>query len=663
MPSTSSGRRRPRLATAARRAPRRKKATRTREATRTRRTARLRVASPLDSVRGSETRRSRAFPARWLWRSTAWCCAIARRRSKTTRAAARCVRSCWGGRSHHSRRPYISDALFRGVCKSENTYVSIAAFKILDLLHTRARRARRYSASAAALLDGGAVGDGGVAQDGDDARADVHAVLLVDEILDAGGVGDGAVLPDARVLVDDGVGDDGALADAHGHAALGDHLRLLLVRLVVVGADDHGVLDRAPLANLRAQAHDGVLHRAVGERAAVRDDGVLDVALLDLRGGQEAGGGVDGRARVVKLKLRRVLGQVQVRLEKRLDRPDVLPVVVEQVRLHLEPVRGSLGNDLAAEVVVLGVILVQEVHERVLLEHVDAHGGNVRVRRRGFGVQAEHGGVHLHRLEGVARGLLGKLDDAAGVVDLHQAEVRGALIVHGQAADGDVRVHLPVAVDKRHVVHAVQVVAGEDDNVLHVLVLDVLKQPAVLAHGVRGALEPLLAAEAGGLRRREHLHEAVAAVHDAVAEVVRAREVAVERHRVELRQDVHLADARVEAVGHGHVDEAVRAADGHRGLGTLLGEGVEAGARTAAEDHRGDGLGVGDGGGGLRLLHGHARGLDGAGHHRAGRGDARGAELGAREEVLAAHGGAAARGRALREHGGGHVLGGWVVCV
>merc|ERR1719253_652679 len=35
---------------------------------------------------------------------------------------------------------------------------------------------------------------------------------------------------------------------------------------------------------------------------------------------------------------------------------------------------------------------------------------------------------------------------------------------------------------------------------------------------------------------------------------------------------------------------------------------------------------------------------------------ARGAELGALEEVLAAHGGAAARGRALREHGGGHVL-------
>ena len=181
--------------------------------------------------------------------------------------------------------------------------------------------------------DGGAVGDGGVAQDGDDARADVHAVLLVDEVLDAGGVGDGAVLPDARVLVDDGVGDDGALADAHRYAALGDHLRLLLVRLVVVGADEHGVLDRAPLANLRVQAHDGVLHRAVGERAAVRDDGVLDVALLDLRGGEEAGRGVDGRARVVKLKLGRVLGEVQVRLEKRLDRPDVLPVVVEKVRL------------------------------------------------------------------------------------------------------------------------------------------------------------------------------------------------------------------------------------------------------------------------------------------------------------------------------------------
>ena len=64
--------------------------------------------------------------------------------------------------------------------------------------------ARRLS-SRDVFLDGGAVRDGGVAEDGDDPGADVHAVLLVLEILHARGVGDGAVLADARVLVDDSI--------------------------------------------------------------------------------------------------------------------------------------------------------------------------------------------------------------------------------------------------------------------------------------------------------------------------------------------------------------------------------------------------------------------------------------------------------------------------
>ena len=64
----------------------------------------------------------------------------------------------------------------------------------------------------------------------------------------------------------------------------------------------------------------------------------------------------------------------------------------------------------------------------------------------------------------------------------------------------------------------------------------------------------------------------------------------VQRRRVELRQRVDLVDARVDAVGHRDVDQAVVGAEGHGGLGALLGERVEAGAGAAAEDDAEDRL-------------------------------------------------------------------------
>lgn len=43
---------------------------------------------------------------------------------------------------------------------------------------------------------------------------------------------------------------------------------------------------------------------------------------------------------------------------------------------------------------------------------------------------------------------------------------------------------------KVHVIHAIQMVARQNDDVLDVLVLHILEQPRVLAHSVSRALEP-----------------------------------------------------------------------------------------------------------------------------------------------------------------------------
>ena len=127
-----------------------------------------------------------------------------------------------------------------------------------------------------------------------------------------------------------------------------------------------------------------------------------------------------------------------------------------------------------------------------------------------------------------------------------------------------------------------QVVAGEDDDVLHRPVLDVLEQPGVLPHSVGRALEPLLVC--GGLRGGQNLHKAVPSEPDPAAKVVGAGQVAIEGGAVELGQHVDFADAAVDAVGHGHIYEPVGAADGHGRLGPVLCEGVQAGASAATED-------------------------------------------------------------------------------
>ena len=97
-----------------------------------------------------------------------------------------------------------------------------------------------------------------------------------------------------------------------------------------------------------------------------------------------------------------------------------------------------------------------------------------------------------------------------------------------------------------------QVVSGEDDDVLDHPVFDVLEQPCILPDSIRGPLEPLLVC--GGLRGCQDLHKSVATEAHAGAHVVGASQVAIERRGVELREDVDLGDAGVDAIGHGHID-------------------------------------------------------------------------------------------------------------
>ena len=77
-------------------------------------------------------------------------------------------------------------------------------------------------------------------------------------------------------------------------------------------------------------------------------------------------------------------------------------------------------------------------------------------------------------------------------------------------------------------------------------VLDVTEQPSILPDSVGSALEP--GAVSGSLGGGKDLDESLAAKADTGAHVVGASQVAVQRGRVELGEDVDLADAAVDAV-------------------------------------------------------------------------------------------------------------------
>ena len=175
-------------------------------------------------------------------------------------------------------------------------------------------------------------------------------------------------------------------------------------------------------------------------------------------------------------------------------------------------------------------------------------------------------------------GLLLPLDDAVGVVhgeDPHPGRVR-----QRDPADGDRHVGpaAPVGGQERRVVHLVDVVAGEDQDVVGAAVLDDVE---VLEDRVGGAAVPL-GDPAPGDVRLEHLDPARVPV-----EVPRPAEadVVVERARVVLGQDDDVGDPGVHAVAQREVDDPVLAPERHGRLGAHGREDGQAFALAAGEDH------------------------------------------------------------------------------
>ena len=135
----------------------------------------------------------------------------------------------------------------------------------------------------------------------------------------------------------------------------------------------------------------------------------------------------------------------------------------------------------------------------------------------------------------------------------------------GRHRDGQVGPAADMELHELPVIHAVEMVAGEDQHQV-ALVLDEIQ---VLPHRVGGALVPVAALQRllGREQGDEILVERV--------EPVGQEDMAVQRFAGELGQDEDAAVVRMDAVADGNVDEPEPPGDGDGRLAADLGQGKE----------------------------------------------------------------------------------------
>src|SRR5438309_2362379 len=129
------------------------------------------------------------------------------------------------------------------------------------------------------------------------------------------------------------------------------------------------------------------------EDAAFGDDRVFDLAINQLRAGQEAGARVNRRAGVKEVELRHDRSHIEVGVIERADRTDVFPIIIEEEGLHITLLNRG-WNHLATEVLI--PFILEHVAQHIELEEIDAHRSEIRPSLGISGAKAEARRVYTH---------------------------------------------------------------------------------------------------------------------------------------------------------------------------------------------------------------------------------------------------------------------------
>ena len=174
-------------------------------------------------------------------------------------------------------------------------------------------------------------------------------------------------------------------------------------------------------------------------------------------------------------------------------------------------------------------------------------------------------------------GLFLEADHFTGTADFHHPEARHFIRTNGQSREGDVGAGIIVVLEHQPVVHFVNVVAGKNQHMLRLFRADGVD---VLVNRVRGAHVPI---GADPLHGRQDLNELAQFLgHDTGPAFA---DVAVERERFVLGEDVDPAQVGVDAVGEGDIDNAVVAAEGNRRFGPISCQGEKPFTRSPGQQY------------------------------------------------------------------------------
>ena len=331
-------------------------------------------------------------------------------------------------------------------------------------------------------------------------------------------------------------------------------------------------------------ADDRAGHRAAGDDRAEADDAVEGLTATgigpfagedELRRREALQISSQRPAIVVNIQQRVDADEVHVRFVISVERADVAPVgvgleVLVDKRVGEDfAVLDDRRNDVLAEVVLAvddGRVAAEFVEHQTGREDVDPHRGQAVLIVAGDGLGR--------------RRLFDEADDAVLRVDLHHAEGLGFFGTDAERSDGEVGPFFDVRFDEPLVVHLVDVVAGQDDDVLRALFLDRVN---VLVDGVGGPHVPVFV---DPLLRRDDVDE----LTEFAAEQVSPAEmdVPVEAGRLVLREDQNLANPAVQTVGQREIDDAIRTPERNGGLGPIAGQRLEARPFSAGQHDRQD---------------------------------------------------------------------------
>ena len=213
----------------------------------------------------------------------------------------------------------------------------------------------------------------------------------------------------------------------------------------------------------------------------------------------------------------------------------------------------------------MGIVAVADhlLEEEACIEDIDPHAdqGAIWLAGNGFGIL----------------GLLGEAGDAPVLAHADDAEIAGLLARHLDAGHGQVGLFGDVEGQQAAIVHLVDMVAGEDEDIFGVIAAQHVE---VLEHGIGGALVPVLAHLLLGRQQVDEL------VEPSVEEAPASLQVMDQALRFVLRGDADAADTGVHAVRQREIDDAKFSGEGNGRLRAPVGELFEPAAAPARQDQR-----------------------------------------------------------------------------